>query len=290
MDFVLFGSGGVQSLVTLRELARWRCLPAAIVIAQQQVHPIAGQLGGIALETAPVSSAFERLAVSLGIEVIDADDVALVRVIQALAPALLLVSCYPRRLGENLLALPRSGCFNIHPSALPDYRGPSPIFWQLRDGLARLGVTMHVMTEALDRGPVVAIHHVDGDVNWSYEQWVEALTRVAVKAFSDQFVQLCAGDFSAVPQAGPGSQQGWPTEKDFAIDVNWSAHRISRFVNGTAALGRTWVELGTEGVFAITDARPLADATACNSRGPGSGSYTLNCEDGTLALMLDSYL
>ncbi|MEZ4640893.1 MAG: formyltransferase family protein [Caldilineaceae bacterium] len=44
------------------------------------------------------------------------------------------VACFNRIFPADLLTLPH-GFLNLHPSLLPHYRGPDPIFWQLRDGV-----------------------------------------------------------------------------------------------------------------------------------------------------------
>ena len=52
----------------------------------------------------------------------------------ALAPDVILVACFSLILAAELLQAPRLGCFNLHPSLLPGYRGPAPLFWQWRLG------------------------------------------------------------------------------------------------------------------------------------------------------------
>src|SRR5262249_24483185 len=73
-----------------------------------------------------------------------------------LSPDLICAACFPRRLPPPLLALPRLGCLNVHPSLLPRYRGPVPLFWMFRAGEATGGVTVHWMEERLDAGPIAA--------------------------------------------------------------------------------------------------------------------------------------
>jgi methionyl-tRNA formyltransferase len=60
------------------------------------------------------------------------------------------------RLPREVLELPRLGVLNVHPSALPKYRGPSPILWAIRNGDASMGMTVHRMTGEIDAGPVLA--------------------------------------------------------------------------------------------------------------------------------------
>lgn len=64
--------------------------------------------------------------------------------------------CWTERLGADALQAPAYGWFNLHPSALPAWRGADPIAWQLLTAPARIGCTVHRMTEHLDDGPVVA--------------------------------------------------------------------------------------------------------------------------------------
>lgn len=47
------------------------------------------------------------------------------------------------------------GCFNVHPSLLPKYRGYSPIFWQYQRGDREAGVTVHRMDSGVDTGALV---------------------------------------------------------------------------------------------------------------------------------------
>jgi hypothetical protein len=55
-----------------------------------------------------------------------------------------------RRLPREVLELPRLGALNVHPSALPKYRGPSPVLWAIRNGNPFMGVSVHRMTERID--------------------------------------------------------------------------------------------------------------------------------------------
>ena len=55
-----------------------------------------------------------------------------------------------------ILALPRLGTVNLHPSLLPAYRGPGALFWQLADGVQETGITAHLLDEGEDTGPILA--------------------------------------------------------------------------------------------------------------------------------------
>ncbi len=72
-----------------------------------------------------------------------------------LAPDAIFVAGFPWRLPPELLALPRLGCINTHPSLLPRYRGPNPLFWQLMNDEKAGGLTIHRMDGDFDTGPIL---------------------------------------------------------------------------------------------------------------------------------------
>ncbi len=91
----------------------------------------------------------------------DAGASALLHQLAEAAPDLLLVAGWPRRLGAELLAIPRLGALNLHPSLLPHYRGRHPLYWALLRGEPRVGLSVHHITADIDRGPVLLQRAVD---------------------------------------------------------------------------------------------------------------------------------
>jgi methionyl-tRNA formyltransferase len=71
------------------------------------------------------------------------------------APDLVLSSC-SQIFRADLLAIPRVGSINRHSSLLPSYGGVLPIFQALSRGESRVGSSIHVMTEQVDGGTLVA--------------------------------------------------------------------------------------------------------------------------------------
>jgi methionyl-tRNA formyltransferase len=69
---------------------------------------------------------------------------------------LIVVCIFPQILKAGILQTPRLGVFNCHPSLLPRYGGPEPGFWMIKNGESVAGVTVHVMTEKIDAGAIVA--------------------------------------------------------------------------------------------------------------------------------------
>ncbi len=67
-----------------------------------------------------------------------------------------LVASYGKILKKEILDLPKHGCLNIHPSLLPKFRGPSPYVSAILADERQTGVTLMVMEETMDTGPIIA--------------------------------------------------------------------------------------------------------------------------------------
>ncbi|MGI5817777.1 MAG: methionyl-tRNA formyltransferase [Armatimonadota bacterium] len=61
----------------------------------------------------------------------------------------------PQIFRAELLTLPPMGCVNVHAGPLPRYRGMLPTFWVLYEGEPETAVTVHLMNEKLDDGPIL---------------------------------------------------------------------------------------------------------------------------------------
>jgi methionyl-tRNA formyltransferase len=68
---------------------------------------------------------------------------------------LFIVASYGKIIPEEVLALPKKGVLNVHPSLLPLYRGPSPLESALLDGLTTTGVSIMKLDKEMDHGPIL---------------------------------------------------------------------------------------------------------------------------------------
>ena len=75
--------------------------------------------------------------------------------LRALAPDLLVVVAYGLILPSRVLEIPKLGCWNVHASLLPRWRGAAPIQRAIEAGDARTGVCLMQMEKGLDTGPVL---------------------------------------------------------------------------------------------------------------------------------------
>ena len=104
-----------------------------------------------------VASPVKRLAAEAGIKVLQPDSLKPADVHQALSalkPDLLVTAAYGLLLPRKVLDLPALGCWNLHASLLPRWRGASPIQQAIRAGDERTGISLMQMDSGLDTGPV----------------------------------------------------------------------------------------------------------------------------------------
>jgi len=157
-----------------------------------------------------------------------------VRILAAYQPDILCVSCFSLRIPQSILALPRLGCLNVHPSLLPANRGPVPLFWTFREGSATTGVTIHLMGEKMDSGDILAQEVISVADGISYNQ-LEAQCAVQGGTLLAQTVwQLYEGNITARPQDEERSYyHSFPSDDDFVVPVKeWDARHVYNFIRG----------------------------------------------------------
>jgi len=131
-----------------------------VVAAQHQVTLVVSQpdrpAGRGQAVTAP---AVKQTAIELGLPTLQPTklkDPALIEQLAAQKADVFVVVAYGRILPPALLALPRLGPYNVHGSLLPRYRGAAPIQWAIMRGESATGISIMLMDEGLDTGPVLA--------------------------------------------------------------------------------------------------------------------------------------
>ncbi len=151
-----------------------------------------------------------------------------------LALDVICVACFPWRIPATLLALPTYGFLNVHPSLLPAYRGPVPLFWQLRAGVDKLGVTIHWMDSDFDTGAIAAQQRVDLPDGITGPVADQLCAQTGASLLDNVLQQLAHGVPPRHAQPNGGSYQSWPTAADFRLCATWSARHAYNFMCATA--------------------------------------------------------
>jgi methionyl-tRNA formyltransferase len=251
MRLLFFGlPAGVSAVVLRGLLDDGRDVAAVVVPAAAVPHLLPNPAVPITPLSPPVLPALAlgqpadllSLAWSRGLPVLAVADFAHAGTLAALtafAPDVAVVACFTRRIPPAALAVPRWGFLNLHPSLLPAYRGPQPLFWQLRDG-APTGTTVHIMDAGLDTGDIAAQTVVTLPDGLSGPAAERTLALAGLGLLRGVLDELAAGVVRRQPQGAGGSRQGAPAAADFALSTGWPARRAFNFMRGTADWGQPY--------------------------------------------------
>ena len=72
-----------------------------------------------------------------------------------------LVGSWAEKINKEIIDIPVIGMINVHPSLLPEYRGPNPYLQTILHGETRSGVTFHLMNQKFDAGPILAQKEIE---------------------------------------------------------------------------------------------------------------------------------
>lgn len=144
--------------------------------------------------------------------VVDKSD--LVRLTAAYEPAIGLCAGYRWLLPPEVIAIPRFGVVNSHPALLPRHRGPYPFAWAIREGDAELGLTLHLMDETFDTGPVLAQASRPMPADQTIGGLVTVLRELARELYPDALRRVLAGE-RGDPQRSEGVTWAGPFGEDY---------------------------------------------------------------------------
>jgi methionyl-tRNA formyltransferase len=115
-------------------------------------------------------------------------------------PDLLLVASYGQIIPQNILKIPKLGSVNIHASLLPKYRGASPIRAAILNNEKKTGVSLILMDEKMDHGPIVATKQTEINKDEDYTQLSTKLTVLAAELCDEALSKFMAGQIKPISQ------------------------------------------------------------------------------------------
>ena len=161
-----------------------------------------------------------------------------------LAPDIGVVVAYGHILKPELLALPKRGMVNLHPSLLPELRGAAPIEWAIIGGLTRTGVTIIQLDAGMDSGPI--LHQIPEDLppELTGGELAAHLAEVGAEALIEALALLERGAIHPRAQ-DPARATFAPklTREHARIDWSAPAERVARLVRALDPKPGAWTEL-----------------------------------------------
>ena len=262
-------------------------LPSGPAVRWRPPHP--SGIVPLALSGQPSRSTLDALASEAGVPLLEIGNLTDSDVFDAmsgLSPDVIAVACFPWRIPRTVRELPRFGCLNVHPSLLPRWRGPEPIFWTFRAGDAVTGATAHIMDGGFDTGPVLLQERIaippgiDGD---ALERDLAVLGgQLLVRAIAG----LAGGELAPVLQdSRHATFAPVPDDDDIVLDPSKPARRVFDFVRGAAPLWGplTVVDPDTGQAWAIAGALDFDESAIQDAAVINSGRIlSLRCNPGVI--------
>jgi len=170
-------------------------------------------------------------------------DPAFIERLRALAPDVGVVVAYGHILRRDLLALPRLGMINLHPSLLPELRGAAPVEWAILNGLKRTGVTIMRMDEGLDSGPILLQIPHDIDPEATGGELSEHLSEMGAQALVEALALFETG-LEPHPQEQARATYAPKLTRETA-HIRWAdpAERVARLIRALDPRPGAWTEL-----------------------------------------------
>ncbi|MBS0239463.1 MAG: methionyl-tRNA formyltransferase [Proteobacteria bacterium] len=196
---------------------------------------------------AEVKSPVHRRAEALGIEVRtpvnfknDADREAFA----ALQADAAVVVAYGLLLPQAVLDATRLGCFNVHASKLPRWRGAAPIQRAIMAGDTVTAVNIMGMEQGLDTGPVCLGRDVAIPPGMTAGELHDELSQLGAKLMVEALAEIEAGKIDCVPQSSDGATYAVKIGKgETRIDFSRPANEVINHIRGLSPYPGAWFEI-----------------------------------------------
>ena len=193
------------------------------------------------------------------------------------------VVAYGFILPKPILEAPRLGCFNVHASLLPRWRGAAPINRAVIAGDEESGVTIMQMDEGLDTGAMAMADRVPIQPDMTAGDLHDALARLGADLMLRALAAAERGSLSLTPQPEQGVTYAAKIGKD-ETRIDWTKRwrEVHNHIRGLSPRPGAWFEFGGVRVKALRSTKGVGTGA------PGTaldGSLTIACGDGAVRLV-----
>ena len=167
--------------------------------------------------------------------------------LRALAPDLCVVVAYGKILPSEVLSIPRLGCWNVHASILPKYRGAAPIQWAIIKGERETGVTLMQMDAGMDTGDMLLTRTLPVDETITAGELHEQLAPLGAEALLAGLGELRAGTLTPAKQDNAlATAAPMLTKETGRVDFAVGARAVRDLVRGCEPWPTAYTTLGDE--------------------------------------------
>lgn len=242
---------------------------------------------GMAAKPSPVAARAEALGLPV-LTPLNFRDAAARDTFQSHNADAAVVVAYGLLLPREIIDAPRLGCFNVHASRLPRWRGAAPIQRAIMAGDTETAVAIMRMDVGLDTGPVamtctlpITPHTTAGDLH-------DALSRAGAELMVEALTALEAGRLTLTAQPNDGVTYAKKIDKSEArLDFSQAASVVAHTIHGLSPFPGAWCEIGDTNNrerVKILRADVITDASLPDL-GPGTvidDDMTVACGDGAI--------
>jgi methionyl-tRNA formyltransferase len=197
------------------------------------------------------------------------------------------VVAYGMILPQAVLDAPKHGCFNLHGSLLPRWRGAAPINRAIMAGDTETGVMVMKMDAGLDTGDVAMAARLAITEAMTAGDLHDALAPLGGELMVQAIAALERGQLPLTRQSDQGASYAAKIDKAEArIDWNRPARAVLRHIHGLSPFPGAWCEIGPEGEAARV--KILRGEIADGAGAPGEvldGHLTVACQQGALRIL-----
>jgi methionyl-tRNA formyltransferase len=166
------------------------------------------------------------------------------------------VVAYGLILPKPILDAPRHGCFNLHASLLPRWRGAAPINRAIMAGDAETGVTVMKMDEGLDTGDMAMIERLPIGAAVTAGELHDTMAPRGAKLMAQAISELEQGRLKLTPQPEDGVTYAAKIDKvETRIDWGRPWNNVHDHIRGLSPFPGAWFEMGKDRVKVLRSAR-----------------------------------
>lgn len=154
-----------------------------------------------------------------------------IKQVKALQPDLIVAVAYGYILPQEIIDIPKYGIINVHASLLSKYRGASPIQSAILNGEKETGVTIMLIDDKMDTGPLLGQRTIIIEKNDNFESLHNKLSALGADLLSETLPKYLNGEIKPVAQnESEATYCQILTKEDGKIEWNKSAEEIERQV------------------------------------------------------------
>ncbi len=210
--------------------------------------------------------------------------------LEKLCPEVIVVVAYGKILPKYVLDYPKYGCFNVHGSLLPEYRGAAPMQRAIIDGKDKTGVTVQYMAEGIDTGDMLLKKEYTIAPDDDFERVHDALAALGGEAICE-VLRLCErGELTREVQDDSLSSYAEKiTKEECLLDFSLDALTLHNKVRGMSPFPLAYTHMPSGSILKAVRAK-VSDKEK-GDRVPGqvisidNGAISVACGDGVLDLL-----